>query len=123
MRSSLRTGGLGYILLLPLILFIALVEQETFCQLTPRHFAVELRAETKTEPPEIALRWQGDGLARRYVISRKARNDTQWTEVGIAAGHHIWFVDKNVVPGVGYEYQVIKDGTLEFTGYGYIYTG
>src|SRR5688572_6745436 len=92
-------------------------------QLQARDYAVELIADVKESPPEIALKWRGDAYARNYTINRKARHENQWTKIGVAAGHETWFVDRNVSVGAGYEYQVVKEGTLEYTGYGYIYAG
>lgn len=91
-------------------------------QLHPRDFAVELTARVSVEPPEITLMWRGDQYARNYTINRKARADSAWVPIGSAAGHDTWFIDKNAVPGAGYEYQVVKEGTLQYMGYGYIYT-
>ena len=91
-------------------------------ELRTRDYAVELTAKVSLDPPQITLYWQGDQYARSYVINRKPRNSTEWKQVGTAAGHDTWFVDQNVTPGVGYEYQVVKEGTLEYMGYGYIYS-
>ena len=92
-------------------------------QLEARHYAVELTADVKENPPEIALKWRGDAYARNYTINRKARHENQWTKIGVAAGHESWFIDRNVSVGQAYEYQVVKEGTLEYIGYGYIYAG
>src|SRR5688500_5701326 len=120
MRSS--PGKVVHQWTLPLLLvplFIPFRKIEA-AQLQPRDFAVELTDEVAAEPPQITLRWRGDQYARSYVINRKARAAARWEQVGTAAGHDTWFVDKNVLPGTGYEYQVVKEGTLQYMGYGYI---
>ncbi|HEX7859900.1 MAG TPA: chitobiase/beta-hexosaminidase C-terminal domain-containing protein [Verrucomicrobiae bacterium] len=91
--------------------------------LHPRDHAVELTAEIRKDPPQIVLKWRGDQYARNYTINRKSRNAGQWTKVGNAAGHETWFADSNVAVGNSYEYQVVKEGTLQYMGYGYIYAG
>src|SRR5688572_10349634 len=92
-------------------------------QLEARTYAVELTAEVQENPAEIVLKWRGDAYARNYTINRKLRQENQWTRIGTAAGHESWFIDRNVSVGQGYEYQVVKEGTLDYTGYGYIYAG
>ena len=92
-------------------------------ELQPRHFAVELTAEVKANPFQIVLKWPGDGYARGYMINRKLRASQQWVKIGTAAGHETSFVDEDVSRGASFEYQVVKEGTLGYTGYGYIYAG
>ena len=110
---------------LPALMLAGLFWQSgsSLAALHPRDHAVELTANIKSDPPEIALQWRGDQYARDYIIRRKARNAEEWAQIGTAAGHETWFVDRNVEVGRAYEYQVVKEGTLQYTGYGYIYAG
>jgi hypothetical protein len=111
--------------LLPLFYLFSLLSGTTSHsqQLRPRDFAVELTAEVKVNPPQIVLKWPGDAYARGYTINRKPRATQQWIKIGTAAGHETWFVDRNVSLGVSFEYQVVKEGTLDYMGYGYVYAG
>ena len=120
---SLGSGsGIGKRCLLSSCLLAFFTAGSLAVELRPRDYAVELTAQVSLDPPQITLHWQGDQYARSYVINRKARNSTEWKQVGTAAGHDTWFVDPDVTPGVGYEYQVVKEGTLQYMGYGYIYS-
>jgi hypothetical protein len=123
MRPSPPKRCSGYYLLLPLILFFACIEEDKAVELQPRDFAVELTCTLLPQRPRITLNWRGDQYARSYVIKRKLRNEGQWTQIGTAAGHETWFIDTQVEIGAAYEYMVIKEGTLGYTGYGYIYAG
>lgn len=118
-------NGKGWLVrgLLHLVVGVLLSGGSVRAQLEPRHYAVELTVEVRNDPSEIVLHWRGDPNARGYTINRKERISNGWAKVGTAAGHETWFIDANVTKGVGYEYQVVKEGALNYTGYGYIYAG
>src|SRR5688500_18294995 len=121
MIVNLQGGGWSVVWLL---LAGFLFSSPGFAQtLHPRDFAVELTAEVRKDPAQIVLKWRGDQYARNYTVNRKSRSANQFTKIGTAAGHETWFVDQNVSAGNAYEYQVIKEGTLQYMGYGYIYAG
>jgi len=122
MRPSPRRDR-RHTLLLPVLILHAATLYSSAAQLEPRDFAVELQAEVSAEPPQIILRWRGNESAREYTLNRKGRQELQWTKVATLDGHETWFVDKDVAPGVGYEYQVVKRGSPGYIGYGYIYAG
>jgi hypothetical protein len=87
-------------------------------------FSVQVSAQVETAPPRIALRWPQDGCTapRGYTVYRKAPEDSWWgrgTPLPYAATS---FVDTNVVAGVPYEYQIVKECPL-YSAYGYIYAG
>jgi hypothetical protein len=93
-------------------------EEDTFV------YAVQISAVPQVSPPQITLNWEPDPLgADSYTIYRKTRDATDWGNGTIVSGTTSNYTDSNVVQGGTYEYQIIKAGTIGYTGYGYIYTG
>src|SRR5262245_2085966 len=88
-------------------------------------YAVQLSASTQTVPPQISLRWQPDPYGvNSYLIYRKGKEDSSWGQpIATVDGSAISWSDSNVEVGSAYEYQVIKNATVGYTGYGYIYPG
>lgn len=87
-------------------------------------YAVELNATTQTAPPRITLHWQPDDYgANSYKVYRKGITDASWGAGATLPGSATQYVDNNVQTGGAYEYQVIKAGTLGYTGSGYIFAG
>jgi len=88
-------------------------------------YAVQLTAELQTNPPAITLNWIQDMYgADSYTVYRKAKEDTNWGDPVIELDGSITnYTDTNVQVGVGYEYQVVKDASLGYSGFGYIYSG
>jgi len=88
-------------------------------------FAVQLSAIVQETPPQVVLSWPQDPYgAKAYTVYRKQRNDLSWgTPVAILPGSVTTFSDSNVTVGSAWEYQVVKDATLGYKGYGYIYAG
>ncbi len=88
-------------------------------------YAVQLSASVSDSPPQITLAWEPDPFgANSYTIFRKAEEDTSWgTPLAVLPGAQSRYTDTTVAVGLGYEYQVVKAGTLGYTGYGYIYSG
>ena len=72
--------------------------------------SVQLSAVTQTSPPQIQLNWKADSGASKYVIHRKALNETTWgTPIAQLAGNATSYTDNNVSVGVGYEYAFFKE--------------
>ena len=87
-------------------------------------YAVQLSATTRTSPPQITLSWPQDPYGvRTYTVYRKAKEATSWGTGTALSGGTTTYADNNVVAGGAYEYQVVKDATLGYIGYGYIYAG
>lgn len=89
----------------------------------PRAYAVELTAAAQANPPQIELAWPIDLEATAYVISRKAPDATNWTEVANLPGSESSFIDSNVSAGAAHEYRVMKSSTRGFDAFGYILAG
>ncbi len=88
-------------------------------------YAVQLTADLQTNPPAITLNWIQDMYgADSYTVYRKAKEDTDWGDPVIELDGSITnYTDTDVQVGVGYEYQVVKDASLGYSGFGYIYSG
>ncbi|MCX7044313.1 MAG: IPT/TIG domain-containing protein [Candidatus Sumerlaeota bacterium] len=91
-----------------------------------------------TPSPSITLKWPLESRATGYEISRKARSDNVWVQVGAVAnpGSATSWQDTNVAVGQAYEYRVKRTTTIlaytdswaprilaGLTSYGYIYSG
>jgi hypothetical protein len=87
-------------------------------------YAVQITATVQSSPPAITLHWSADPYgATSYTVSRKSKTDTAWG-TGIAlSGTATSYTDSSVVPGATYEYQIRKQSTVGYIGYGYIFTG
>ncbi|HFC00869.1 MAG TPA: discoidin domain-containing protein, partial [Phaeodactylibacter sp.] len=97
---------------LPLIILIFLLGKNAFAQPqpSPQERSVQLSATTQTNPPQINLQWKPDFGATKYVVYRKALNDTNWgNPIATLAGSATSYVDNNVQVGVGYEYAFFKE--------------
>lgn len=88
-------------------------------------YAVQISASLQATPPQITLSWKPDPYgANSYTVYRKAKEDTTWgSPIAALPGSGSSYADASVVVGTPYEYQVVKAGTLGYTGYGYIYSG
>lgn len=87
-------------------------------------YAVQISASVQSSPPRITLSWPQDQYgANSYTVCRKAKDATSWGSGTTLPGSATSYVDNNVVVGGTYEYQIVKAGTLGYTGYGYIYAG
>jgi hypothetical protein len=90
---------------------------------SPRDFAVEITAAVSDLPPQITLSWRPDARALSYSISRKTVSDGAWTPQVTVNADISTFTDTSVIPGIAYEYQIIKTSSAGYTGYGYICSG
>src|SRR5215468_1200480 len=88
-------------------------------------YAVQISAQVQASPPQITLNWEPDPYgASSYTIYRKAKSDTAWgAPMADLSGVSTSYADATVTPGTAYEYQIIKIGSLGYTGTGYIFTG
>jgi hypothetical protein len=86
-------------------------------------FAVRLTATIASAPAEIRLHWVPDSNAKSYTVSRKLLEGPTWNLVATLGGEANEYADQNIQANTGYEYQVIKNTNLGYTGYGYIYSG
>ena len=87
-------------------------------------YAVQLSATIQTNPPQITLHWPPDEYgANSYVVYRKLKDEGTWGLGVSLPGSATTFIDDTVSLGSAYEYKVIKDATLGYVGYGYIYAG
>jgi len=91
---------------------------------TTWNYTVQISATVQVSPPRIALVWPQDDYGTiQYTVYRKAKDATSWGEGTAMSGTTTNYTDTNVVVGTTYEYQVIKDATLGYKGYGYIFSG
>ena len=89
---------------------------------TPMDRAVQLSATIQRSPPAIQLNWLPNADAISYTVSRKAPDSGTWGG-GIPLSAAIrTYLDESVVPGLEYEYRVVKETSL-FPGYGFICAG
>ena len=88
-------------------------------------YAVQISAGVQTNPPQITLNWRPDPLgALHYEVYRKSKNATRWGEpVARLDGAATNWADSTAELGSTYEYQIVKQASLGYTGYGYIYSG
>ena len=91
---------------------------------TTWNYAVQISATVQNSPPQIALVWpQDDYGAIRYTVYRKAKGAAAWGGGTVLLGSATSYTDTSVAIGTAYEYQITKDATLGYRGYGYIFSG
>ena len=91
---------------------------------TTWNYTVQISATVQISPPQIELTWpQDDYGAIRYRVYRKAKDANTWGIGTELSGTTTNYIDSNVVVGATYEYQIVKDATLGYEGYGYIFSG
>ncbi|HXG47311.1 MAG TPA: C25 family cysteine peptidase, partial [Methylomirabilota bacterium] len=87
-------------------------------------YAVQVSATAQTSPPQITLTWPADPYgATSYTVYRKTKESTSWGTGASLSGSATSYVDSNVAVGGSYEYQIVKQGSLGYRGYGYIHVG
>ena len=87
-------------------------------------YVVQISATVQSAPPQIALTWpQDDFGAIRYTVYRKAKGATSWGAGTALSGTTTNYTDTSVIAGATYEYQIVKDATLGYRGFGYIFSG
>ena len=91
---------------------------------TTWNYAVQISATVQVSPPQIALTWpQDDYGAIRYTVFRKSKGAASWGTGIVLSGTTALYTDTSVVVGAAYEYRIVKDATLGYKGYGYIFSG
>ncbi|HWD91980.1 MAG TPA: glycoside hydrolase family 9 protein [Verrucomicrobiae bacterium] len=87
-------------------------------------YSVQVSANVKASPAQITLTWPQDTIStpKDYLVYRRAPGSSSWGNATTLPGSTTTYVDNNVVTGVPYEYQIVKQ-TAGYTGYGYIYSG
>lgn len=87
-------------------------------------YAVQIAATVQAEPPQIKLTWPQDpDGAVSYTVFRKGKNDSDWGTGTTLDGAITNYTDSNVAMGSTYEYAIVKESVIGYTGYGYIYSG
>ena len=87
-------------------------------------YAVQISANVQPSPAAITLSWQPDPYgANGYEIHRKDKNAGSWNYLASVPGSATTHTDTAVAAGNAYEYEIVKAGSLGYTGYGYIYAG
>src|SRR5258706_16135 len=88
-------------------------------------YAVEINAAVQTNPAQIKFTWRDDIYGvNSFVIYRKAIDDISWGAARTnLPGTVLTYTDTNVTVGSSYEYKIVKNATVGYTGYGYIYAG
>jgi len=87
-------------------------------------YTVQITATVQVSPPQIALTWpQDDYGANQYTVYRKSKESTSWGSGTVLPGTATSYTDSAVAVGVTYEYQIVKNATLGYTGYGYVFSG
>lgn len=107
-----------------LTLFTALFLCFHFCTnaQTASDYAIQLNAAIQSSPPKIELRWKKLTGATGYIIDRKEKSETSWTQIGTAAAADSSFADVNIIADSAYEYRVKNSGGSTAAS-GYIYAG
>jgi hypothetical protein len=88
----------------------------------PRRFSVQVVANVQESPPGITLNWLNEGDANSYTISRRTL-ESRWRQLGTVGGGETSFSDPNVSIGTPYEYQLVKQTSGTYSGYGYLRAG
>lgn len=87
-------------------------------------YTVQISATVQVSPPQIALIWpQDDYGANSYTVYRKTKQATAWGTGTLLSGTTTNYTDANVVVGATYEYQIVKNATLGYQGFGYLFSG
>lgn len=104
-------------------LLLLLLTSVAVLGIDPKDVAVQARAEISS-PTSITLTWLADasGTATNYTISRIREGEQSFKTITSLAGTNTTFVDVDVVPGVRYEYEILRR-SKNHTGVGYVYSG
>lgn len=98
-----------------------LITTELKAQSKSVDYCVLLTATYTKSPAAITLNWNNNGKALNYGVYRKGRYETTWTtlQTGLS-GTAVSYTDNTVAAGQEYEYQVIRNQSGNFQGFGYI---
>lgn len=97
------------------------------CQFLPAQVvtdaAVQIVATAVSSPPQITLRWAGNGNTLQYQVFRKLKTANSWgAPLTTLPGSVNVYVDNAVVSGDNYEYRVSRAGS-SYSGNGYCNAG
>lgn len=123
-------------------LFNCITDSEVLAlrRVQPQDLAVMATAHIQTSPPGIVLRWNKRDNALRYQISRKMKDETNWSApIAILDSDATTVTDLGVSDGNAYEYEIAALSTgqisaktqdnrdtivqINFIAYGYVYAG
>ncbi len=85
-------------------------------------YSVLLTATVQKNPANINISWTNDPNSTGYVVYKKLRTDTVWTQLISLVGNVLSYSDSQVNVSTIYEYKVMKATPL-LTGTGYLYSG
>ena len=87
-------------------------------------YAVQVSVTAQAEPPQIVLSWPQDGCrgSGSYTVYRRAPQAGSWGRGVSLPGTATTYSDTNVLVGIPYEYQVVKNASI-YSAYGYVYAG
>src|SRR5439155_64771 len=87
-------------------------------------YTVQISAVVQSAPPSITLNWHPDQYAANsFTVYRKSKGANGWGAGTVLPGSATTYTDTEVAEGATYEYQIVKQATLGYIGYGYIYAG
>jgi hypothetical protein len=92
-------------------------------QFVAKDYSVPANARVQTSPPSIELVWPAHASATEYIVSRKPLEGASWQQMGTLPGDATNFIDTGVLIGSAYEYQLVKQTSQGYTGYGYVAAG
>jgi hypothetical protein len=91
--------------------------------LAVKEYAIEVSVVVQESPPRITLNWLSNSDELQYVISRKSKNASTWTQLAILPATSVSYVDTNVTVGGTYEYSLTKYPEPPAAVSGYIFAG
>ncbi len=85
--------------------------------------AVLIDASFSKNPAVIKLSWQPTfDKSEIFIVSRKNKEDSLWTEIARVYGNFNSFEDKDIQIGKTYEYQIERESDVNH-GFGYLFAG
>jgi hypothetical protein len=84
--------------------------------------AFPVGARAQSGPPLIRLSWPVSENATGYTVLRRIKDEDHWGQPILLPADATEFVDSGVVPGVAYEYHVLRSAT-GFENHAYIMSG
>src|SRR3954471_23889317 len=91
---------------------------------TTWNYTVQITATVQTSPPQIVLTWpQDDYGANSYTVYRKSKGGNSWGTGTVLDGTITSYTNTDVSVGSTYECAIVKNASLGYFGYGYIFSG
>src|ERR1043165_341159 len=118
MRRGFEVGKAAARLVVGVALFLNV--RQGVAELTAHDHSVEVIASIAENPPAINLQWLAAADAQTFQISRKILGEQSWSQLATIGGGETSWTDQSVAPGVAYEYQIVKNTNLGYTGWGYV---